>query len=431
MRASLDVVVNNAVAAVGNGRYAGPVPPKEQFIQAYGAIAGEQQWARFNGSVQAAQTFQSIKNLGRAQLEQAIEAYKPDPTKETFAQDTQIYNALREAAQRTLTARADDPAKYIFSEYPEIRNAYEAADTPEDQRAVYAQMERTFERLGIPEGERFYMTEEQLRSVGQQYKNAEPEGKIAMLRQFTETMGARAGRTLGRFGGAEDVAQDFALSSMLRQMPGGDTTLLRVFEGRDAMAKDPARRPTPSTVQGEFRRLVGDGTIRNLDGDMSRMLREAATGIYVARGGNVDGGNLTDQTLFRESLREALGGVSGNANTGWFTSGGVTTILPPQVTRAQFENWAEGLDLADYTRYSGGHRIVDGRGRTVPVTDIIDDGRFVLVAVDTYGVVFSDGRLAQNERGQPFTMHVQLRPPRADAQRPATRRPVPNATSMR
>jgi len=87
------------------------------------------------------------------------------------------------------------------------------------------------------------------------------------------------------------------------------------------------------------------------------------------------------------------------------------TILPPRVTREQFENWIERQTTYSLSRAGGGHGPYYGDLRTaVPMTDIIDEGVFVMTSPGRYMIrMGSDGRPLMRDNGQPFIVNIDPR----------------------
>jgi hypothetical protein len=210
-----------------------------------------------------------------------------------------------------------------------------------------------------------------------------------------------AGRTLGRAGGKEMV-EDIALWGVISRSRNAQGIFLEVQRGKEVIAGDPARRPSKEEVNRAFAGGLG-ATINTLNPTISRTLNEAAAAIYVQRGGRTGTDSARnpqfDEDLYLSSLREALGGQRDNENTGFadFSGGRVDelTILPPGISRQGFETWQERL-----TPQTLGGTPFDKNGRPLDIDVIRDEGVFIMVAPEVYGVKLkSDGGWVANRAG--------------------------------
>ena len=410
-RGAMDVVVQNAGAAVGSDTpYEGPMPTKDEFIAAYGGVVGEQKYAEFQGYLNTNQVMQQLKTLTPSQINAKVEGLKPRGNSPTLDTDMAMYQAARQAANTILEQRSKDPAAYILGAYPDIGRLAQNADTPEQRKQLYAQMERAFEQIGVPEGERFYFTDGQLEEIGNRYKAASGPQKLQILHQMFQEMGPKAGRTLAMHGGGQGVADDFFLYSQFGDMPGGMMLLGRVFEGRRIMEKDRARKPNPASLQSAFRGELGPG-IRHLDPDVSRALREAAEAVYVENGGSLTSDGALNPDLFRGALRQVLGGTAGKGKTGWYKFPGAIapTILPPRVNADEFDDWLDSVTTAELIQLAGGKKPRDSRGGVIPHYQLVDEGTFVMVAPGVYSVLLKDGRAVGDGSGRPWKLRLNRR----------------------
>lgn len=410
---AMDVAIDNAVTGyMTQGEYGGPEITREKVIAAYpdNPVKAEQQWGRYEKAQQAGQAIQRFKTASLATIERDIERLRPNPASPTLETDTRLYEAAVSARDAIVKAREDDPAAYVFQAFPELAREAEAADTSQERAALYGKMIEAYDRLGVPREQRWLMTETQIEALGNRYNSASPAERVAILEQtMTEMRPVTAGYTLGRAAG-EKVAEDFALFAILRQTPNYRGTLARVFAGRDIIAKDPARKPSPAVINKTFAGTGGlSETINVLDPDVSRMINEAAAALYVQRGGRTENGVVT-QSIYAQALREALGGVGESGGFYDDKKGAVKefTILPPGVTRAQFEAWQERLQPGGLTRYSvNGKPPVYRNGQPVPLADILDDGVFVMRYPGVYGIkMASDGKFLADSSGRAFEVRI-------------------------
>lgn len=408
VRGSMDVAVENAVNAwINEGEYAGPALTREQVVEVYGPIEGEQKWAQVEGAQQTGQVIQRIRTMSPTSIITELERLKPDPASPTYSRDLQMYEAAQRAATKVLSDRQADPAAYVFQAFPEIGQAMAGAETSEQRRQVYAQIGRAMNQLGIPEREQVFFTDDMLENVGAQYRAAPATEKFGILQSYiTEMGGEAAGRTLGRAVGKE-VADDLRLFSLLSRTSNFRQTFMEVMNGKKIISDDPARKPNFETVNREFANTFGKA-LNYLSPQYSSAVNEAAAALYVQRGGRTEtGGVLTDSDLYEQSVREVLGG-NANERTGFANmQRDEITILPPGVNQTQFENWVEQLEPGDLTRLTPDRRApVDRTGRRIPLEDIIDEGAFIMLAPGRYGIKMEDGKWIANTAGEQFVIHL-------------------------
>lgn len=422
-RGAMDVLLGNVEAEIltNGGQVSSPMPSQEEILQAYGPIEGPQKWARLQQLQSTATAMQSWATLPPAQIDAALERLRPQEGDPTYATRLQVYEGAVEARDAIMTRRAEDPAQYAIDNVPAVQAALESGNIA----SYHAAVRRAQEELGIPETERSLYPASVIASEREAYPTLTGAQRVAKLRQW------RSGATEDEFfnftRGLEGThAYDDALIyETMRTWAGSQATLPLVMEGRFALEEDPSRRPSTETIQTNFRSAMFD-TVQGMNPRASRAINEAAIAIYVARGGRPEATQF-DSSLYQESLRQAVGGIAENSETGWYNNrrNGVTnmTILPPRITRSQFENWTEGLTRGDLTRLSvNGNPPVYANGQPVDPSDIADEGVFVMVAPGVYGIKFGSNEWAFDAASRrPFYLRVDT-----DAVRgtPATRRQV-------
>ncbi len=416
VKGAMDVAVANKIEAnLRNGEDAGSVLTREQVVGVYGAVEGEQKWAAIESAQATGSALQKMRTLSQDEIASEVEKLKPDPNSPTYATEVRYFDAAQKAQSEILTQRADDPAGYVFQAFPDIRKAAESAQTSGERIAVYGQMIRAYDKLGTPRNQRYLMTDDQIEALGDRYKTARPADKVEILNTLLKEMGpVTAGATLGRAAG-RGVGADFQLYATYRDLPNPRGVLGRVFAGRDIIAKDPSRRPSREAINKTFAGQSGLGsTINVLDPDVSSMMNEAAAALYVEKGGRTENGQV-DRGLYAEALREAVGGMGGQEDTGFYSDrkGAVKelTILPPSVTGKQFEAWQNSLQPGSLTRISvNGKPPVYRSGRPVELEDILDDGVFVMRYPGVYGIkMASDGKFIADSSGRAFEVRVDKR----------------------
>lgn len=409
-KAAFDVVVQNAQASIALGEYGGPRPSKDQFLQVYGTLEGEQRYAQFETALTTGQVVQRIKTQSPAQMQRELEMLRPDPASPTYAVEASRYQAAQQAVNTIMAQRKDDPAAYAISAFPQVAEALANAENSEQRKAAFAQLERAYESLGVPVAERYAGSKQMIEALGDRYDAQGAPGKLAMIEEALAEMGSMAGRTLGQAGGRQ-LAQDLATYAMVRTSPNYRATFMDILRGKAVIAQDPARKPSTQAINTTFAGSLNTA-INNLSPEQSRGINEAAAALYVQRGGRSEGNILSDPELYSAALREAVGGSAANANTGIvdMTDGRVTdmTILPPGVTKQRFENWIDSLAPGDLTKRSvNGRSPHDNRNRPLALQDIVDEGTFVMVAPGIYGIKLqSDGGWVGDGAGGRFLVNL-------------------------
>lgn len=408
VRGSMDVAISNAKASIVTGEYAGPRLTKDQVLSVYGPVEGPQKWAEYQGSLQAGQAVARMKTMNPASIQAEIDRLKPNPHSETYAQDVERWQGARNAANALFQARQEDPASYVASAFPEIGKALSSADTPEERKAAYAQLQRAQEQLGIPASQQTAWTDAQAHEMANQYNTASADGKYGMLLSWMNEMGGTlGGRTLGKAAGGQ-IADDLTVFALMK---GNRTKFDQVMQGMDIIKNDPARRPSTDVMNGTWDESTR-GAINNLNPSMSRMLNEATAALYVYYGGRTKDGVVVDQKLYERAMRIALGGNGDDKNSGAvdFSKGAVKdmTILPTGINRAQFENWQESLQPGDLTKISvRGKPPMDAYGRPITLQKIQEQGVFVMVAPGVYAIkMSSDGKPIGDATGAPFYVRI-------------------------
>jgi hypothetical protein len=178
-----------------------------------------------------------------------------------------------------------------------------------------------------------------------------------------------------------------------------------IFRGRDAIKKDPAKRPSAEKVTQLFR-TSGFKAVQAMEPNASAALQEAAAALYVAKGGDA---TLLNPTLYKQALSQALGGsLPADLSKGAAKD---YTILPPRVSETKFTGWLEQLQPGELTTLSREKTqpLYGDLKTTVTLNDIIDDGVFVMITPGSYGIkMASDGRFLKTATGRNFV--VRLKP---------------------
>lgn len=403
-KAEMDVTIGNITAEALNngGEIATPLPSQADVLSVYGPVEGPQRWAQIQQSKDTGKAITTFRTRSATDIQLGLEAIKPRPGSPTYETELQIYQAAERAAQHLLKEREDDPAAYALKYFPSV-----GAAAKKSLPNYYAELDRVYESLGIDSSRAPLLTGDAARQITQDYKLMSPTDKLAFMRENFSGMGEdRFRRFVSNMEGttAQDDARIFAL---LRTYPRPNqewaTVYQQILEGREIMAKDPARRPSAEEVNKKFQ-AEGLNAIKNLNADASAAIQEAAAALYVIRGGDP---KILNTTLYRESLATALGGsLPVNMRKGDVKD---YTILPPRVNRNAFQNWAERQTFETLTRMSVEKRPPRyGDLKTLVQTeDLIDEGVFVMVSPGRYMIkMASDGRPVMTSTGRPFLVNI-------------------------
>jgi hypothetical protein len=170
-----------------------------------------------------------------------------------------------------------------------------------------------------------------------------------------------------------------------------------IFTGMEIMRKDPARRPSSSAIKDQINVSSSLGkAMTYMIPDVAASLRNAATAVYIARGGNA---SVFESDRYEEALRTVLGGGEIDGET----------ITPRGVSADKFENWVERLTLEKLVELSRNRQPpVYGDLKTrASVQDIVDHGTFVMVAPGRYAIKMDlDNRLLKTSDGRVFLMNI-------------------------
>lgn len=413
-RAGIEVTHQNAVNAyLTTGDYAGPKPSVEDYTRIFGPVVGPQKFAELSNAQETGKSIQQFKTLPVDQIETQVEALRPkDTASPTYTEELQAYNRAREAADGILKARADNPSGYLFSTFPNVAKQLQEADEPQERKVAYAAISEAYKKIGIAPDKRYLLTEQQAKELQDKYSGMSPAQKIRQLSEWSNELGElfdpfMRQMTINGHGAGADVV----MHGLLRRHPNGFATMSQILAGQAILKDDPARRPNGGVVNTQFKDTLGSA-ISILNPAASRIYNEAAAAIYVANGGQTDGGTLTDPELYAKALRLAVGGFPDNEDSGIvdMTQGAVKdwTILPLRTTEQQFTNWVERLTPGTLERLSLERSPPLYRsGNPAPLEDIIDEGVFVAIAPNHYIIkMASDGNPLKTASGRNFVVRI-------------------------
>lgn len=406
-KAEMDVRIGNITAEAMNngGEIATPIPTEQEVLNIYGPVEGPQRWAQIQQSQATGRAITTFRTRSAEDIQRSLDELEPDPGSPTYATELQIYESAQRAATALLEERERDPAAYAMKYFPSLREAAQ-----QGTQQYYAELDRVYETLGIDSRTASVMSAAATEQLTEEYRGMTPTQRRDFLRQNMAQMGEERFR---RFAGDMEgttVEGDARIFALLRTYPGRNGEVGNVFnqvlEGREIIAQDPARRPSPEAVRQQFR-TEGLEAIRNLNAEASLAIQEAAEALYVVNGG--DPVNINPR-LYREALRVALGGsLPADMRHGAVRD---YTILPARTNERQFQAWIERQTMASLTNLSVERRPPRyGDLRTpVPVSDIIDEGVFVMVSPGRYMIKMgSDGRPLMTSTGRPFLVNIHAR----------------------
>lgn len=405
-KAEMDVWIGNYSAeALETGEPVTPPPSDEQIMLAYGPLEGPQRIAQVHQVKDTGRAMQAFRTQSTADIQRELDVLKPTPGSPTYETELQIYRAAERAASSIAAERDRDPAAYAMKYFPSIEAAAAKGTTQ-----YYAELDRVYQQLGIDPKYAPVLPAQAVDRLVQDYKVMNPAQRRKYMQDNFRAMGEdRFIRFTSSMEGttAQDDARIFALMGRYRGTRAEwEAVYQQVLEGREIMAQDPARRPSNEDLTKQFR-VEGAQAISNLNAQASRAIQEAASALYVARGGDP---KKIDATLYKESLATALGGsLPVNMRKGAVQD---YTILPSKATQQRFEAWQESLTFEKITRMSVEQRPPRyGDLKTaVPIEDIIDEGVFVMTSPGRYMIkMASDGRPLMTSTGRPFLVNINPR----------------------
>lgn len=387
-KAEMDLRISNIKTQIetNNGQISGAIPTLEELLPIYGEVNAPQVLAELEGLQQRAGFMQDWVTSSTAEIDAELERLRPSQDDPALAVKMQIYEQAVEARDRILESRSSDPAAYAIQTNPAIQEAINSGNS-----ALFYSLQRAEQaRLGIPAGQRNPWPQEYIEAEKENYvRQSVTQRADWMRRHLTGATREEFSNFVNEFRGTP--AYDDALMAQLLYInnPAGFNRLLpMMLQGSAVIQDDPARRPPSEQILVQFQGELLGG-IRQVSPDLSRSIQNTATSIYVARGGDPQ---TPDTNLYRESLREALGGVNGNTNTGWadFGKNGVNdlTILPTGVTATQFEDWIYSVNNNTLQGLATNGPMQYATGERVSATDVAQEGVMVMLAPGVYTVKF-------------------------------------------
>jgi hypothetical protein len=391
-KAEMDLRIDNirAQIATNDGDVSLPYPTTEELTLAYGEIGAGQIMAELDTLKQRAVLTKDWTKKSEAQIIADLKALEPAQDDPALAVKAKLYAEAQEVAQGILDKRLEDPAAYAIQTNPEIAKAVEGGDS----RKFYALQRAEQNRLGIPKSLQNPWPQAYIDEQKTAYPLLNIEGKYAwIMRHITGATEDEFGNFAQSFEGTP-AFDDILTADLLyrtRSRPQVERLLPLILQGSTAIKDDPAKRPPAEKMLIQFRQELLSG-VANVNANLSRTYQNMATSIYVARGGNP---TEPDINLYREALREAVGGKYNDPNTGWtsYAKNGVKdlTILPPSVTAQQFDSWYTSLTVEALQKQTINGWPRYATGAMVRISDLIDYGVPVMVEPNVYTIKFKQG----------------------------------------
>jgi hypothetical protein len=403
VRAALQVAHENALSGfMNNGAYAGKIPTEAEYKTGFGDAQGGRMFAELQATQEAGKNLAGFKTMAPAAIHARVEAMKPsDPT--TQAVDQRIYEAMQRVEQNLIKQRADDPGAYVQQAFPKAGQALANAKTTEQRRAAFTALANAHKQIGTvsPYDQRPF-SKEQAADMVNAYKTMPAQNRVAQLHEWmAETRGTGIERGFWRQLHESGAGADVTLMAVLWDHPERDYIVKDVI-GKEKIANDKALQITREW-QGKLHRGQMGDALAVVPSDYSNHIREVTAALFIDSGGSPvqTDDPKAQEAIWAEAFRRAVGGMRGKKDTGFFTDdNGTLTILPPTVSSGEFENWKDGLtprDLAGAQYESG---------RPASMTDVIDNGSFVMVDNDTYEIRMKNGQFLRTGNGNSYRLVI-------------------------
>lgn len=410
-RAGVDVKLQNEMTArLETGEYAGEQATDEEIIAAYGPVVGAQKIAERESIAEIGPFVKELQMLSPAETAARLEQLRPtDTASPTYATELRTYELAEKAAKDNLALREADPIAYSYRQFNNVAQMFSNARNSNERKAAYAAMQKAQDKLGMPKNQQGVLTKSMAEQEAARYQTLTPQARVDQIEQWASEMpGNMLANTLTQLS-KTGIIEDVQLFGIMRNYPNGRGLMLNVFAGMDRIEKDKALRPGNDVTNGAYRSTLGSATI-SLNPEAATLYRESANALYVQMGGQP--GAQFDQGLYANALRQVVGGVKGQPNTGIINMGGDkvpdNTILPPGINKDQFESWIEGLAVGDLTRMSLGKKPPrTATGKSIPTQDIIDFGVFVMTSPGRYIIKMNNtGGTLIDGTGAPFVVAI-------------------------
>lgn len=150
-KASIETAMQNAPTAIINtGEYTGQLPPRENFLAAYGPQNGEEKFTQFMDSVDAAKQSYSMRTMPEDQIAAIVNDARPTSSGDDAARQQQRYEVLSKSADTIIKMREADPASYVRQNFPSVAQAWDdASKSPEGFQMAVAASIAAQEQIGM------------------------------------------------------------------------------------------------------------------------------------------------------------------------------------------------------------------------------------------------------------------------------------------
>jgi hypothetical protein len=389
-----------------------PIPTMEELLPIYGEVATPQIMAEIETLQKRATFMRDWQTSSVDEINREIEALRPAQTDPALPVKMKIFQEALQVRDRIIEERLKDPAAYALSVNPKLAEAVNAGDS-----FAYYKLQRTEQaRLGIPPNQRNPWPKEYIAGEKANYERLSIRQRYDwMLRHMRGANAAEFANFAAEFEGSAAYDDILIANMMYNILPASkfERNLPLALQGMEAIRRDPARRPPAEKMLVEFQANLLGG-IRSTNPNFSRSIQNAAAAIYVARNGDPA---APDPTLYRESLRQAVGGTFGDSSTGWgnYQKNGVQdlTIFPPGVTSRKFDDWLYSMTDEQLLSLSLNGQPQYATGEPIRARDIASEGVLVLLEPGVYVVKFQSkngiDEVAYGADGNPLQLRIRAK----------------------
>ncbi len=408
--AVMDKVANEKAALQATGQSANPVSDAELAVLGpQGPYIGEELKALRAGGP----TVATFPTASATEMQAQVAVLMPTDTGASdYQEKMEVYQWAKQSAEQNLAARERDPAAYVAAAYPEIGRQMSAARTVADQRVAYTALQNAYEQLGVPAASRYPLPKEAITQVANRYVTGNQDSRMSMLNEFFTsipremiapfvTQMVESNKAIG-----PDIGRDSFLYATLQGHPEFRSIMLDAMAGSETMQADSAQRISSDKIDKAWRTAFGPSI--TLNGAASQNYKQIAAALYVNAGGTIAQGNLPlDDKIWKESMRRAVGGKKNDPNTGIVTIHNAPMVLPPAVTKDQWNAWLPGRTLQDLVNASAERTVPrDAFGNPPHMRDIIGEGRFVMQSPGQYSIQYADGGYLTTRSGHKFIVRI-------------------------
>lgn len=260
-KAALNDRYTNTVAKLADGVVV-PLaerPSREQLVQAFGDIEGNQRYSEMQTYARLGPDVMRLRTATTAEAAGILDSYAPKPDSADYAFDRKIADHMASSWKAVQTARNDDPAAFLVQSSPTVATQFTALQqaqqdwanaAPEDKVATFKAMQARGqayagflmseqERLGVPANQRALLPKSVAQSLNVNFEASLAKGDVAgavsQLRGAVAMFGDAGIQVIPQLGKEASPIARFALEGLdLRTIE----TLAKVsVEGEDVIKK--------------------------------------------------------------------------------------------------------------------------------------------------------------------------------------------------